>query len=134
MRAFEIFTESELFLEAEIPATEYGYWISPEGEISSVPYQGHYQFMVDNHNIDVNEALQRGWIRVITHGNLAYTLEVEVGTYKTTARAISILRRLATSGGFDNFNVEIINSFGDRNFKQFNRSGPFLNLIQQVKA
>jgi hypothetical protein len=132
MRAYEILMESELLIEVEIPSTEYGYWISPEGEIFSIPDQAHYRFMMDHYNIDVLAALNNGWIRVITEGSTtAWTIEVEVRNGRVTSKGLATLSRLARSGNFDSFNVEVIDSFG-RNYKKFNRSGHLVNFLQQA--
>jgi hypothetical protein len=133
MRAFEIMSEGFDLFEVEIPSSEYGYWISPEGEIFSVSYQGHYQFMQDKHNLDVRSALEKGWMRVITHSAWSDTIDVEIRNMRAAARSIAMLRRLVMSRDFENFNVEVFDAFGS-NYKTFNRSGSFLNFIQQTKG
>jgi hypothetical protein len=57
-----------IITEAEIPATEYGYWINPEGRYIPVPGYSHdtvaAKLFRTHPDIAVERAVQRGWIRV----------------------------------------------------------------------
>ena len=123
----------EVLCERDIPTTRYGYWISPEGDIDPVGFEGHYDYMIDNYQMQINDAIRNGWIRVVSP---SHTLYAEVGAFHATVRAISTLRKLVTSSYFDSFIIEIIGAEGTGlpDNRRFNEPNKFLNLVQQCKS
>jgi hypothetical protein len=127
MRAFEIMEQfSTIIVEAEIPPTSYGYWITADGEIFPVSFWMHDTVAAEHGFNSGFAAMGAGWIRVVCNPR-EFTFNVEIEPFRPTSRALATLRRAATSS-YDEFVLDVAQQ---GIHKRFNRPGPFLNTIQQ---
>jgi hypothetical protein len=96
----------KLFEDA-IPATEYGYWITDQGEIIPVDYLDHWRVCREL-GISYSNASNNGWIRLVrTIANGVTELCIDYSAYALTNRALSSLRRIIRSGEYTQFVLEI---------------------------
>lgn len=135
MRANEIF-ETILDEGAEIPPTEYGYWLSPEGEFVVVGYQLHGKVMRELGVCKTSgwrEAYEGGWVRIGSNVKEAPNmLFAEFSKGALTSRAMSAIRRLARSQDFTKFYMTAIAYDGRGNIeKNFDQMRPFLTAVQE---
>jgi hypothetical protein len=136
MRAYELF-ETILDEAAEVPPTEYGYWLSPEGEFTVVGYQKHgpvMQALGVCKTSGWREAFEAGWVRIGSNIKEAPNmLFVEFAEGTLTARSMSAIRRLARSQDFSRFFMTAMSYAGKGSVeKNFDRTGPFLVAVQEA--
>ncbi len=112
---------------AEIPHTDYGYWITPDGGFISVPYQSHEHYLPDGMD-EYRDAYEQGCIRVMLRDE---DLNITIGENSVTSRAVMSLRRLALSHEFTDFRVDVYMPVNGmyRQSKHFNSSGSFLAFV-----
>ena len=117
----------EVLEEAEVPPTNYGYWIDPKGGIHAVSYQRHFHWLQDHTEFDgYMSAFVEGWIRVISHGSDDVpTLSVNLLRGRISSRALSALARVAGSDEFYNFRLDIMTATKVET-KSFNSQGSFM--------
>lgn len=119
--------------EAEdIPDTEYGYWITPDGEFISVPYQSHGDVIRSHTKLAIAskwDALEQGWIRIIS----AVSLSVEMAIGKPSIRAVTALRRLINSKHYTEFSIEAEDNDGGATYKSFTTPVPFYNYAMMLR-
>lgn len=85
-------TFKHFLIEFELPQTEYGYWITGEGEIIPVPMFGHDEKVEEYGFRSMDEVWQKGWIRVVTGNALnGGTVEVEYDPKYSKPKALSKL-------------------------------------------
>lgn len=112
--------------EAEIPSTNYGYWVTNDGEVFAVGYMKHEEMIVDLGFKSGYDAMRQGWVRVISQPRRR-VLNVEIEAFCPSARAVSVLRKMANPHEYDEFVLDVV----DETNKRFSRPGPMLNLLQQ---
>ena len=100
--------ESEIVAEAEIPATEYGYWITDEGKIVPVNHMHSLTLHEMGYHGDQLTALREGWIRVIVGGGWSDQLRLDIQFIVgcLTGKALSSLSRLCRAEDYVRFNVD----------------------------
>jgi hypothetical protein len=123
---------AENLFEAEIPDSEYGYWISPEGQVIAVDYQRHNKVIdaITNGEYDKYRALKTGWLRIYCPRKL---LNVSLYVESLTPRAISALRQLAFSGRFSEYEAEINGPNNKYSFKDFSAPEPFIGAVKLAR-
>jgi hypothetical protein len=131
----------ELFEAREIPSTDYGYWIDPAGQYFTVPFQGHDYVIRKLTGMDLDDALDAGWIRVVTDSPTfrANNFVCDIFLGRPRARAIAALRDLIASRDFTRFDVEVggIPAVNDTEFeywKKFENSAPFIGYVKRAAA
>ena len=107
--------------EAEIPETNYGYWITPKGEVLPVPYESH---MAVSHRYFQNHpeleqprpgysstafALNQGWIRLIA--DKGFSAQFKGGL--VNRRAMQIMIQIAKSEDFGKYYYDDLNRPND---------------------
>lgn len=75
----------------EAQSSVYGYWISPTGDRFIIQYQAHETFITNFTGLSYYEAIDNGWIRVVSPSNRNYW-NFELA--KTTKEAFTSLREL----------------------------------------
>jgi hypothetical protein len=102
--------------EAQVHPTEYGYWITPEGETIPVPYQQHNEVagMLLGCSMPKMVALTKGWIRVtcppktaLGNGIGGRRFYVEIDKGKPSIRAVATLQRLALSEDWTTYRLDV---------------------------
>lgn len=101
----DIVAEHTELLEATIPPTPYGYWITDLGEFVPVPHEAHDAIARIHSGKDTGEVLDEGWIRVIVEG--AVSVSAYFHTHRLGTRAISALRRLTLTEDFQSFVLDV---------------------------
>lgn len=89
-------------LQEGIEPTEYGYWISPEGEIIPVKNQQHGDVIATRGFFSVQSAIMEGWIRVIAYSGW-FSAEFRDRLTLTTARTI---KKLASAQAYQNYTLD----------------------------
>jgi len=49
---------------------DYGFWISPQGEVYEVDQYEHENFIRDHFNLSMYKAIETGWIRIVAQDNI----------------------------------------------------------------
>lgn len=97
---------SETFLEEKaIPDSHYGYWVTTDGEILSVPFQSHNVVAHEHGFQGVAEALHRGWVAVHYPGYGPFSLNYGYLTSKA-ANSVRTLLKIAEQSGCGRYVVE----------------------------
>lgn len=127
MRNFLNIVNEQRLEEAAVPPTDYGYWISPEGEIIPVDYQDHGDKIAELGIDNSIEALSEGWLRIIAYCNW---LCVE-GLFKYVGpKALMALRKL-TATPYGNYTLE--DRLQKRRYEDTKRAD-FLTHLEQISG
>jgi hypothetical protein len=126
----------EDLFEAEIPQTEYGYWISPDGTMLAVPHERHEDVIrsVTKGEFDTYRAIKSGWVRVYCPKQI---LEVQLNPVLLSVKAFIALRQLVTTREFVRLGCELNGVSNDRFgsvYKQFDNPMPFIAFVRQSRA
>lgn len=112
-------------LEAAIPPTPYGYWITDLGEFVPVPHEAHDAIARFQFGKDTGQVLDEGWIRVVVEG--AASVSAYFHTHRLGIRAISALRRLTLTEDFRFFYLDVRGS--EWISKRYTSLSPFLSEV-----
>jgi hypothetical protein len=120
--------------EAEVPTTDYGYWVDPDGGIHSVKHSGHGEWLAERNLNGYESVFKKGWIRVVTNGlDDVPTLCGHFMRGAVSPRALSGLSRVASSGEWHNYRLDIVStSFKELDSKCFNRPGHFMAAAREA--
>jgi hypothetical protein len=106
----------------------YGYWISPNGDLYSVPFEGHEDAIEEIENCSYGDAIHAGWIRTV---NTEY-LHAEFSFGSVTLRAI--LRLKAMGRGKSKFYLDYHSGKEDDDMisEEFSSEREFNRAIRQA--
>lgn len=98
----------EILFEAAAPYTSYGYWIDPVGKFIPVDYQGHDYDIRQLIYVGTDDAIQLGWIRLVTnsHGYGREKMNIELCFNTTTKQALSsVIHYISTQSPHEQFHI-----------------------------
>lgn len=121
----------DIITEAAVPMTDYGYWVSPLGEITPVERHDHHDIIHKLCGLKPDAAMRAGWARTIAQPGALY-MEVEC-TSDVTRAALSSLQRIARTEDFDSFMLDFHTRDG-LSGRRFQNLNSMLEFIRQQSS
>jgi hypothetical protein len=119
----------DLIVEASLPGTDYGYWISQFAEVYPVGDHGHERFIRSVEGCNSAEAMKSGWVRVIVGHNV---LQAEACFPVLKPRVKAKLIQLARAVDYSSFIVDNHNGTGDYTVNQYNLLHDFIHGVEEL--
>ena len=90
MSWYYIFKFSQVYLP-------YGYWLSPEGQLTTVPEQSHFE-VANGLGYSGYDIFMYGWVRIVNPGfnGGRFALSIQVSPYGITSAQMSSLQQLVS--------------------------------------
>ncbi len=126
--------QDEELTEAAIPQTDYGYWITDEGNIIPVGHEQHDKVSRENGGGPLGYAIDKGWIRIVVEPARQYvplSVSIYFWCYRLNNRSFSALSRLCRSYAFERYVIEIKGSEADESTTLYSTSQS-LALVKSV--
>lgn len=134
---WNLYKTNRALTETEIPATEYGYWINPEGRYIPVPGYSHDEVaakLFQTHpDIAVDRAVQRGWIRVATRDD-RFLSQMRSDVGKLPLRSLIELARKTPSDKYYFDFVADRNRGKSHTFTEQGQAMRFLNELMRTRT
>jgi hypothetical protein len=134
MRNFiDIAAEFALCEAVEIPDTDYGYWIKPDGEIVVVPYSSSHESTLRRASggemWTYGKAFRFGWVRVVLQNiRGGKELIVNTNTAYMSTKALFAVMALARLPGVVKFQADV-----GEEYKEFTEDKAFVAFVRQQR-
>lgn len=125
----EELSEEMLAEGVELPKTDYGYWIAPQGRIIVVPAFAHERVLeeiTEGRMMTYRQAFEAGWVRIIATSGILF---VTTSTGLIDARQIVAISAMAYQPDIEDYRADIA-----ANYKEFTDKVPFMMFVKAHRA